>query len=118
MFKWDIILKCIIGGQSDWDVPVGADSISALNTTQSRADIESAPTNTTNLSQIIQTFKRYSTIEYIKMVKQNILPCFHKRIWQRNYHEHIIRNEIDYYKIAEYIKNNPVLWKDDCYNAI
>jgi putative transposase len=97
---------------------VGADSISALNTVNIRADMESAPTNTTKLSQVIQTFKRHSTIEYIKMVKQNVLPCFHKRIWQRNYHEHIVRNEFDYYKIAEYIKNNPVLWEKDCYRNI
>ncbi len=51
------------------------------------------------------------TNEYIKMVKQNILPPFDKRIWQRNYHEHIIRNEDEYYKIAEYIKNNSMLWE-------
>jgi REP element-mobilizing transposase RayT len=29
-------------------------------------------------------------------------------IWQRNYHEHIIRNETEYAKIANYIKNNPI----------
>jgi REP element-mobilizing transposase RayT len=31
-------------------------------------------------------------------------------IWQRNYHEHIIRNETEYAKIAKYIRNNPILW--------
>ncbi len=34
-------------------------------------------------------------------------------IWQRNYYEHIIRNEISYHKISEYIINNPNNWKDD-----
>jgi len=30
-------------------------------------------------------------------------------IWQRNYWEHIIRNKTEYAKIAEYIRNNPIL---------
>ncbi len=34
-------------------------------------------------------------------------------VWQRNYYDHIIRNELDYDRISEYIKNNPVLWKKD-----
>ena len=34
-------------------------------------------------------------------------------VWQRNYHEHIIRNENDYSKIATYINNNPVQWHND-----
>ncbi len=34
-------------------------------------------------------------------------------IWQRNYHEHIIRNEKSYQRIAEYIINNPAKWEDD-----
>ncbi len=68
------------------------------------------------LPRIIQWFKTMTTNEYIKMVKQNILPPFHKRIWQRNYYEHIIRNEDEYYRIAEYIQNNPTLWRNDCYN--
>ena len=34
-------------------------------------------------------------------------------IWQRNYHEHIIRNEQSYKTIADYIINNPAKWRDD-----
>lgn len=36
-------------------------------------------------------------------------------IWQRNYYEHIIRNEEAYLKIAEYIKTNPQRWQEDTY---
>ena len=82
---------------------------------KTRGDIESPPTITT-IPNIIQSFKRYTTIEYIKMVKQNILPPFDKRIWQRNYYEHIIRNEETYLKISNYIINNPLNWKEDRYN--
>jgi len=34
-------------------------------------------------------------------------------VWQRNYHEHIIRNGQSYQTISEYIINNPAKWKDD-----
>ena len=34
-------------------------------------------------------------------------------VWQRNYYEHIIRNEQDYRTIAQYIRNNPSRWNDD-----
>ncbi len=101
------------------EIPVGAESISAQSdesiiNNKSWADMESAnhtnaPTNHTNgeLANVIQTFKRYTTIEYIKMVKKHILPPFNKRIWQRNYWEHIIRNNDELINIREYIRNNP-----------
>lgn len=34
-------------------------------------------------------------------------------VWQRNYWEHIIRNENEYLRIAEYIINNPQQWDND-----
>jgi len=34
-------------------------------------------------------------------------------VWQRNYHEHIIRNETDLARIREYIDNNPAQWELD-----
>ena len=36
-------------------------------------------------------------------------------LWQRSYHEHVIRNESDYREIREYIENNPVRWIEDRY---
>lgn len=74
--------------------------------------MESTPTT---IPKIIQTFKRYTTIEYIKMVKNNQLPNFDKRIWQRNCYENIIRSEKAYIKILEYIENNPARWDKDRY---
>jgi len=34
-------------------------------------------------------------------------------LWQRNYHEHIIRTENDLQRICEYIQNNPLRWQFD-----
>lgn len=35
------------------------------------------------------------------------------KIWQRNYYEHIIRDEQSFQRIAAYIVNNPRSWKND-----
>ena len=37
-------------------------------------------------------------------------------IWQRSYHDHIIRNEAEYQKIWEYIDTNPIRWETDEYH--
>lgn len=37
-------------------------------------------------------------------------------LWQKSFHDHIIRNEEEYCKIWQYIDNNPVLWEQDCFN--
>ncbi len=34
-------------------------------------------------------------------------------IWQRNYYEHIIRNQESYQRISEYIIHNPAKWQED-----
>ena len=36
-------------------------------------------------------------------------------IWQKLFHDHVIRNEKDYLKIWAYIDHNPVRWRDDCF---
>jgi REP element-mobilizing transposase RayT len=38
--------------------------------------------------------------------------------WQRNYHENIIRDMNNYYKISEYIINNASLWQTDKFYGI
>jgi putative transposase len=39
-------------------------------------------------------------------------------IWQKSFHDHIIRNEVEYLKIWEYIDTNPLKWEDDCYYTL
>ena len=74
-----------------------------------RTDMESVPT----VSDIVQSFKRYSTVEYAKMVKQGLLPPFDKQIWQRSFYDHIIRNRDDYNEVYKYIYENPKHWELD-----
>ncbi|MFT4073246.1 MAG: transposase [Dysgonamonadaceae bacterium] len=40
---------------------------------------------------------------------------FTDRLWQRNYHEHIIRNKTSLHRISKYIVSNPARWQDDCF---
>jgi len=36
-------------------------------------------------------------------------------VWQRNYYEHVIRDEKSYNFLSEYIMNNPINWREDRY---
>jgi REP element-mobilizing transposase RayT len=38
---------------------------------------------------------------------------FMGKIWQRNYYEHVIRDTQSYWKISQYVLNNPANWQDD-----
>ncbi|MCK4356656.1 hypothetical protein KAW44_06215 [Candidatus Bipolaricaulota bacterium] len=62
------------------------------------------------LPGVVQWFKTMTTNEYIRGVKQFGWPRFDGRLWQRNYYEHIIRNDGESNRVREYIVNNPLKW--------
>ena len=37
-------------------------------------------------------------------------------VWQRNYYDHVIRDEVDLNRIREYVANNPAKWAKDAEN--
>jgi putative transposase len=39
-------------------------------------------------------------------------------LWQRNYYEHIIRDEEELNRIRQYITDNPARWDDDPENPV
>lgn len=59
------------------------------------------------LQRIIQCFKSATTNRYFIQNKE--------KLWQRNYYEHVVRNEKEYYLIKQYIQNNPLNWEKDKY---
>jgi REP element-mobilizing transposase RayT len=67
------------------------------------------------VGDVVGAFKSLSTNDFIRNVKQNNWRTFYKKLWQRNYFEHIIRNEKSYNQISEYIQTNPLKWQDDKY---
>ncbi|MFH1665222.1 MAG: transposase [Candidatus Omnitrophota bacterium] len=96
---------------------VGAPLVGALNDdgtgvkNDNRAGTRPAPT----LGRIIGALKSITTNEYIRNVKTRNWPPFEKRLWQRGYYEHVIRNEHDLVYIREYITTNPAKWEEDEY---
>ena len=55
-------------------------------------------------------------IGFLEMnISKEIHNTYFEKIWQRSYHDHIIRDEKDYKKIWEYIDTNVIRWEKDCF---
>ncbi len=65
------------------------------------------------LGEIVGGFKSITTNAYIRGVEKKGWPPFHTRLWQRNYYEHIIRDQRSHDEIVTYILENPLHWSDD-----
>ena len=51
----------------------------------------------------------------IKQFKGSVTKQIGFSIWQKSFHDRIIRSEAEYQKIWQYIDQNPARWQDDCY---
>ena len=95
------------------------------NEHNNKATARVAPTKT--VGDIVGAYKSLVANECLKIFKLNWetvnragvnragvnpAPTMGK-LWQRNYHEHIIRNEQSYQTISNYIINNPDNWASD-----
>lgn len=86
-----------------------------LNSPRSEGVMHYAPTNTfkspsQSLGSIVRGFKSAVT-------KQIRIAGVINFKWQRNYYDHIIRNDKDLHRIRTYIQNNPLKWElDDYFN--
>lgn len=60
---------------------------------------------------VMQFFKTMTTNEYIRMVKEGVLPRFDKHVWQKSYFDHIVRNQADFNEVCAYIDGNPAKWQ-------
>jgi len=72
-----------------------------------------APAKPKNVGDMVGAFQSIVTVEYIRGVNNLGWKPFNRKLWQRNYWEHIIRDEQSYERIAEYIINNPKDWVND-----
>lgn len=68
------------------------------------------------IGDIVDWFKTMTTNEYIRGVKNQDWKRFDGKLWQRNYWEHIIRDDGSYDRISEYIIENLSGWDDDQLN--
>ena len=70
---------------------------------QIRTDHNGNAVKAPSVSVVVQQMKGYVPKE---------LGC---SVWQKLFHDHIIRNETDYSKIWNYIVGNPIKWAEDCF---
>ena len=70
--------------------------------------IEEHPT----LGAVVGAWKSLVTTVYLDWVKRHD-PLRRAKFWQRNYYDHIIRNDRALSAIRQYIRNNPRNWGDD-----
>lgn len=60
--------------------------------------------------------KRTPTIATVmNQMKGRVTKQIGTSIWQKSYHDHVIRNEEDYREIWTYIDINPLKWEMDCF---
>jgi len=99
---------------NDKDV-VGAGLVPALDVVpvNERATTRVAPT----LGDVIGAYKSVGTVQYTRAVNTHGWMPFHRRLWQRNYYEHVIRNAESLSHIRRYILDNPQRWHEDRYNT-
>ena len=61
-----------------------------------------------SIGATIQNFKSITSRKINKLSGKSKEP-----VWQRNYYEHVIRDETDYQAIHDYILSNPLNWEKD-----
>jgi len=76
-------------------------------------DIGIRPDDAIGLPALIQRFKAFSTREYQRMAKAESGSPSDSALWQRNYHDRVIRNEKELATVRTYIVNNPAQWHLD-----
>jgi putative transposase len=82
-------------------------------TDDGRGVLQYAPTKSfrspsQTIGAIVRGFKSTTT----KRINE-LRGSFGTSVWQRNYYEHVIRDEDDLNRIREYIQNNPLNWDQD-----
>lgn len=60
------------------------------------------------LPEIVRAFKSFSARRINRLRRTDGIP-----VWQRNYYEHIIRNDREMDNITRYIESNPSMWAED-----
>ena len=93
----------ITDGNADVDVGAGSEP----------APTEPTPTERHPLSEIVRQFKTFSAKRVNQIRGITGIP-----VWQRDYYEHIIRNDAELDHVRQYIANNPAKWDYEHGHAI
>ena len=65
------------------------------------------------MPEVVHRFKTMTTHRYAAAVAQAGWPPFAARLWQRNYFEHVVRDETSLARLRRYVDGNPARWALD-----
>ncbi len=71
------------------------------------------PAPTMSLPDVVHRFKSLTTTRCRQSLGQDSSNQFSIKLWQRNYYEHVVRDENELNRIREYILYNPLQWQYD-----
>lgn len=72
-----------------------------------------AATAAPTIGAVVGAFKSSFTVAYLRGREKAQWPAVARRFLQRNYYEHIIRNEAELARVRRYIEENPARWEFD-----
>jgi REP element-mobilizing transposase RayT len=97
--------------------PTGSRSGAIPSSIVKRESVEGSPLprgpKSSSLGAILAQFKSRATKRIWKIPEFKETP-----VWQRNYYEHIIRDQTDLQNKTDYIEANPLLWEQDNENPV
>ncbi len=92
---------------SDYDCPIPTAAEQSRQSIEINTEMQRRSLSKGRVSVIIGSFKSAVT----KFARQKGMYF----AWQTRFHDHIIRNQEEYYRIATYIRENPNKWNEDCF---
>jgi putative transposase len=109
---------CIQNAQKTTNGPRPITPDDGVTETRNRATADDRATARVALSvgEIVGAYKSICYRECLAWINNHEQDHRLGRLWQRNYWEHIIRNETELNRIREYIRNNPAQWREDRLN--
>ncbi len=114
-----IIVGAPLAGAQIPDEMTDADPVGApLAGSQERAPARGAPTAargapTATVGEIIGAYKSLVATDCLKLFKKEYPGKQLGKFWQRDYWEHIIRDQRAFDNISNYIVQNPAKWDED-----
>ena len=67
------------------------------------------------IASVMAWFKSMTTNHYIRGVRQRGWKPFVGKLWQRSFHDRIIRHERELNALREYVLTNPARWEADTF---
>lgn len=121
-FHGVLIVGVPLAGTQTPDEMTDADPVgSPLAGSQERAPARGAPTAargapTATVGEIIGAYKSLVATDCLKLFKKEHPGKQLGKFWQRDYWEHIIRDQRAFDNISNYIVQNPAKWDEDCFH--